>query len=510
MANFAEYYLNFLIHLGKNILNFFQNIIFAFSNIFKNDLPIYNKLFSSSIQNFNLADWIAFILITLINLVFIFFLCYWLCQIIRRYIIFRSKEVDIDEMMELIAKEKEKNAQLTVEKNELYALKINNVYQSNPEQSLGMNSNNNQAATASSSRFSRLSAIDKKYLENPSYIPITEYEMYDLEMIINTFINFAASQLKLYYTKDTIRRFFAGMAMTKVMLLEGISGTGKTSLPYALGKFFNNNATIISVQPSWRDRQDLIGYLNEFTKTFNETDFLSSVYDATYNERPTFIVLDEMNLARIEYYFAEFLSVMEMPDVSQWTIDVVSNVQEDDPTNLEDGHILVSQGIWFIGTANQDDSTFAITDKVYDRTATLDFNGKGVFFDAPLTESLNMSYSHLTSLFYQATKSYKVSQKNSDNLKLVDNYLLDNLGITFGNRILRQINTFIPVYVACGGTELEAIDFLLMSKILRKLSGLNLVVLKKELKGLITLLDKVFGKNNCPMCEEYINKLLKY
>ena len=91
------------------------------------------------------------------------------------------------------------------------------------------------------------------------------------------------------------------------MILEGISGTGKTSLPYAMGKFFGNDAAIISVQPSWRDRSEMVGYLNEFTKKFNETD-LKELYETTYREDLNFIVLDELNLARIEYYFAEFLS----------------------------------------------------------------------------------------------------------------------------------------------------------------------------------------------------------
>ena len=82
-----------------------------------------------------------------------------------------------------------------------------------------------------------------------------------------------------------------------------------------MGKFLITIHLLSPVQPSWRDRAEMIGYLNEFTK-FNETDFLKAIYEATYRTDINFIVLDEMNLARIEYYFADFLSVLEMPNVT--------------------------------------------------------------------------------------------------------------------------------------------------------------------------------------------------
>ena len=110
----------------------------------------------------------------------------------------------------------------------------------------------------------------------------------------------------------------AGLAATKLIVLQGISGTGKTSLPYVMGKYFKHDATIASVQPSWRDRNELFGYFNEFTKKFNETEVLRRIYEASYNDDLNIIILDEMNIARVEYYFAEMLSVLEMPDPAEW------------------------------------------------------------------------------------------------------------------------------------------------------------------------------------------------
>ena len=74
--------------------------------------------------------------------------------------------------------------------------------------------------------------------------------------------------LQLYYTPEIVRRFVAGMASSKLLILEGISGTGKTSLPYSFSRYMNNPATIVSVQPSYRDRTELLGYFNEFSKRF--------------------------------------------------------------------------------------------------------------------------------------------------------------------------------------------------------------------------------------------------
>ena len=297
------------------------------------------------------------------------------------------------------------------------------------------------------------------------------------------------------------------MATGKLIILEGISGTGKTSLPYVLSKFFKNNASIVPIQPSWRDKSEIIGYLNEFTKKFNETDFLKSLYEVTYRDDINYIVLDEMNLARIEYYFAEFLSIMEMPDVSEWKIDLVPSALPSDPKHLINGKILVPQNVWFIGTANKDDSTFTITDKVYDRATTIILNYKAEYFDAPFTEPLDLSYDYLNTLFKSAINNYKLGLDTLTKFKKLDDYIQDNFKITFGNRIMKQINVFVPTYMACGFSEYEGLDYMLQTKILRKFETLNIAFLKKEIDGLIALLAKLFGKDNFKESVNYLKEL---
>ena len=330
-----------------------------------------------------------------------------------------------------------------------------------------------------------------------------------LSEICDDFRNFACSKMHLYYEIRTIRLMFAGLASTKMILLQGISGTGKTSLPYSMGKYFKNDATICSVQPSWRDRTELFGYFNEFTKKFNETEFLRRIYEAGYNDDINVIVLDEMNIARVEYYFAEMLSVLEMPDPNEWKLELVPASWPDDPIHLKDGKLQIPQNVWYVGTANNDDSTFAVSDKVYDRALVINLDSKGVPFEAPETEAKRISYKYIESLYQKAFKDHPVSQKVLDDIAKLDLYVIEHFRVAFGNRIMKQMLLFVPAYVACGGTELDGIDYVLATKVFRKFEGLNLSLIRDEIRGLIAYLDAVFGRGQMKECIAYLERLQK-
>lgn len=293
------------------------------------------------------------------------------------------------------------------------------------------------------------------------------------------------------------------------MILEGISGTGKTSLPYAFGMFFSNKSSMISVQPSWRDRSELLGYLNEFTKKFNESEFLKEMYKANYEKEPRLIVLDEMNLARIEYYFAEFLSMMEMPNPDERVIDLVSEKLPNDPKFLDGGKLVVPKNIWFIGTANQDDSTFSVTDKVYDRAVSIVLNKRAEVFKAKDTKPIYMEYTYLQQLFDEAIEKRPVSQENLDKLAVIEKFMIDNFKLPFGNRIYLQIKKFVPVFVACGGDEVDGLDYIFTRKVLRKMGNLHINFVQKEIKELLSLFDKQFGKDKFTESREFVEELSK-
>ena len=340
-------------------------------------------------------------------------------------------------------------------------------------------------------RFPKLTLVDEKYaaLTPPEY----DNEI-SLQEFAEGYRRYAASQMKLYYTPEIVRRFVAGMAASKLLILEGISGTGKTSLPYSFSRYLSNPSTIVSVQPSFRDRTELLGYFNEFSKRFNETEFLRALYEANYRPDPTLIVLDEMNLARIEYYFAEMLSVLEMPNKDEWVLDLVPTAWDGDPVKMDGGKIHVADSTWFIGTANNDDSTFTITDKVYDRAMPIELNERADAFECEVWPQCNVTADHLEYLFQKAQVDYPISDELMDKMQKLDNYLITRFKLSFGNRIMKQLYDFIPVYVACGGTELGGMDYIVARKVLKKFESMNVTFVRDEITGLITYIDKLFGK----------------
>lgn len=360
------------------------------------------------------------------------------------------------------------------------------------------------AESAETNRFPKLTLVDQRYADFVE--PVFDDEI-TLAQLVDDYRRFACSQMHLYYTEEIIRRFVAGMASSKLLILEGISGTGKTSLPYSFSRFLDNPATMISVQPSYRDRTELLGYFNEFSKRFNETEFLRALYEAGYREEPSIIVLDEMNLARIEYYFAEMLSVLEMPSQDEWVLDLVPTAWPGDPKHLFDGKIRVPNSIWFVGTANNDDSTFTITDKVYDRAMPIELNERADAFECDPQSSCRITSHHLEQMFAQAKRDYPISRETEEMLQKLDNYLQTRFKLAFGNRIIKQMHDFIPVYVACGGTELDGMDYIVARKVLKKLESMNITFVRDEIRSLIEYIEKVFGKANMPDSKAYLTRI---
>ena len=355
-------------------------------------------------------------------------------------------------------------------------------------------------------RFFRLTEIDRQ-MEN------SKAPAYDdgatLEEICRRFRDYAACALGLYYSPDMIRTFIASFAASRLIIMQGISGTGKTSLAYAFGKFVENDSTIIPVQPSWRERSDLLGYFNEFTKRFNETELLAKIYEAQYSDDVYIAVLDEMNIARVEYYFAEFLSILEMPSTDEWIVSIVPDHWAKDPKKLKDGKLHLARNMWFIGTANNDDSTFAISDKVYDRAMILDIDNKAEPFDAPETQAMHLSSTRFEALLAESGQKYRISQENIDKIRRLDAYLIEHLRVAFGNRIMSQFHKFVPAYMACGGTELDGVDTILCKKVLRKLEGQNMAYIRDEVDDLCAYLDELFGRGAMTQCQDYLKRLKK-
>ena len=343
--------------------------------------------------------------------------------------------------------------------------------------------------TAENVTFVSCSDMDKKFED----APLNESQNTINKGWINS-IQQAIAQVtvnELYYDSNTIRSFIAGLSMSRFSILQGISGTGKTSLPKAFAEAIGGNYGIVEVQSGWKDRQDLIGYYNTFEKKYYEGKFLKLLYKAgtpKYRNNPFFIILDEMNLSHPEHYFADMLSIMEETDPEKQILTVSDKVKDIPKLMLElsegDIGLKIPQNVWFIGTANHDETTLQFAPKTYDRANILEMP---INIDRFEIKSIDFSKVQITNdTFLSFIKSSKFSDDSimgylNGDFKTICN----KLGIGWGNRLEKQIKLFIPVFKSLEGNIADALDHIIASKILRSLKGrydLQETTLK-EMKG---------------------------
>lgn len=508
----AEFLNQFFI---KGVWGIFKGIGLGIANIF--NIPEYISIFKSWSGDFTAVDWILAILTVVATLIVFVAVILLFVVLIRKYIRVRKTLVDQEELLNEVGNLNREIIKLHNEKERILAMKVSQLGLKPGESPFIEQDENAQGEEGEKkeegeidksaddySRFYKCTQVD---IELEGYVAPEYDNEITLPEICDMFRNYACSRLGLFYEIKVIRLFISAFASTRLIILQGISGTGKTSLAYAWGKFLQNPVTIASVQPSWRDRTEIFGYFNEFTKRFNETEVLKKMYEATFKEDIFITVLDEMNIARVEYYFAELLSILEMPSRDEWVVSLVPSVWPTDPKHIIDGKLKLPENMWYIGTINNDDSTFAVSDKVYDRAIPIDLNSKGKFFEAPYTENLTLSYKHLEAMFRDCQTKYKVSDENLKKIEELDDYVIEHFRLAFGNRIVKQLKEFVPAYVGCGGTEIDGIDFVLAKKVFRKFESLNLSFIRDEIDGLITYLNKHFGKANMNECKEYLQLL---
>ena len=498
--------------LYEFLQQFFSAFILMFKGIFNGiikmfDIKSYIGIINFYKNDFNGPEWVLVSLAILCVVVIIGGIILLIYFLIRKYIRFRKTVVEQESLLEEVADLNNQVADLMNEKDSILAMKVSQLgLKPGEDDTVNIDDKKDENVDTTSSRFPKLTAVDNEYA---NYKIQTYGNSFTLEELVETFRNFAASQLKLYYKSEMIRLFISALASTKLVILQGISGTGKTSLAYAWGKFLKHDSCVASVQPSWRDRTELLGYFNEFTKKFNETEVLKELYVAGYTDDIYTVILDEMNISRVEYYFAEMLSILEMPNKDEWIVELVSSAWDDDPKNIKDGKLKIPPNVWYIGTINNDDSTFMVTDKVYDRAMPLDINDKGQVFDPIPTEAQDINYTYLDKLFSDAMANNPISEDTLNKINEMDDYVIKHFRIAFGNRIVAHMKKFVPVYVACGGDEVDGVDYFIARKILRKFEQLNISYIRDEIDGYIEFLDKTFGKGKMKECEEYLLRLKK-
>jgi|JI10StandDraft_1071094.scaffolds.fasta_scaffold18654_3 hypothetical protein len=276
----------------------------------------------------------------------------------------------------------------------------------------------------------------------------------------------------LYYADDTLRTFVSGLAMSRLTILQGISGTGKTSLPVSFAKAIGGHYSIIEVQSGWKDKQDLIGYYNTFEGKYYESDFLKALYEAScpaYANRPYFIILDEMNLSHPEHYFADFLSMLEQKEEDR-KLKLVTHDLPNPPKLISGSKLKIPSNVWFIGTANHDETTLQFAPKTIDRANVMEMPKNNNPFTERSHEELYITNDSLETIFQKAftTKSSEVDKP----IKYLNEILkkdLEQYKIGWGNRLESQLQKFIPVYLVSGGNMASAMDHIIYTKIFRNL-----------------------------------------
>lgn len=333
----------------------------------------------------------------------------------------------------------------------------------------------------------------------------------------------------IYSTKD-LYNFHTAMKTKSFVILSGMSGTGKSQLVqcyyeavYKQKKVDYSNFLFIPVRPFWQDDSDLLGYLDTLNGIYRsgESGLVDFILESNKNEKECYIVcLDEMNLARVEHYFSQFLSILERePD--QRIIQLYNPKLEGRVYNQNQypSEIKLGENLLFVGTINTDESTFRFSDKVLDRANVINLNLQN-FTDI---KSKLKGENHLIKKEKKLVDTDDIApsntfiklqgmRKDDDQLELTDqelqllwnlhlrlNKINKNLGI--GMRIVNQIEEYIMNLPESSIlTREEAFDLQISQRILTKVRGsddqlLGLVGVMKD--GILEdseIVDEVFKK----------------
>ncbi len=290
------------------------------------------------------------------------------------------------------------------------------------------------------------------------------------------------------YKDDLIENFYLSLKSKPFVILAGTSGTGKTRLvklfAEAIGATVTNGRyKMVSVRPDWSDSTDLFGHV-DLSGNFVPGVIVDFIKDAQQDlEHPYILCLDEMNLARVEYYLSDFLSVIETRDFDgQGRIETVPLVPEnyygsDAAAKEKYGKIILPENLYVVGTVNMDETTFPFSKKVLDRANTIEFSyvdltpQMGQKQNEPAMDLPNQFLKTKYLILQQCQEEVDEVEKYCTELKKI-NEILEKANAHIGYRIRDEIvfymlnnkkENLIP--------EDEAFDNELLQKILPRIQG---------------------------------------
>ena len=291
------------------------------------------------------------------------------------------------------------------------------------------------------------------------------------------------------YDEKLLKNFYLSLKSKPFVLLAGTSGTGKTRLvrlfAEAIGAYGSGRYKQIAVKPDWSDSMDLFGHVNLDNKFVPGAiiEFIKKAADDP-DKLPYILCLDEMNLARVEYYFSDFLSIMETRDwvedeiVTDNLVPKICYSGDEDAEKLY-SNLMIPENLYIIGTVNMDETTFPFSKKVLDRANTIEFS----YVDFNLPESISPNEAEVIEVKNDFLRSKylklrmdcidkwdAVKKLNEDITKI--NSVLEKSDSHFGYRMRDEI-IFYMLYNDEFGLldEKEAFDNQIMQKILPRIQG---------------------------------------
>lgn len=198
---------------------------------------------------------------------------------------------------------------------------------------------------------------------------------------IKHFINIVENKYGLTFKRSDLINFHNSVKSNVLTILAGLSGTGKSKITEvyadALGILNEQQYKMISVRPFWQDDADLLGFVDSTSNNYHpgDTELIETIIQANKNKDKLYLVVfDEMNIARIEHYFSQFISVLERSPKERY-ITLYNPKLEPRLYNSDryPSKILIPENVRFIGTMNLDESTFQISNRLLDRANIIDF-----------------------------------------------------------------------------------------------------------------------------------------
>lgn len=306
-------------------------------------------------------------------------------------------------------------------------------------------------------------------------------DMDDVSGLLHNISDYIASK-GFTYPSSLIENFYLSLKSKPFVILAGTSGTGKTRLVRLFAEAVGAEYKLIPVRPDWSDGSDLFGH-RDLNGNFVEGPVCECFKMAQeHPEKPIIMCLDEMNLARVEYYFSDFLSVMESRERVNDRIvtDGIAQYHQGIPDNL-----------YVVGTVNMDETTFPFSRKVLDRANTIEFSYVDMMPDFSGASGgatrMNVPNSFLISEYLVLASDCKPEDQNyvSDIcLKLQEiNQVLEKANAHVGYRVRDEI-VFYMLHNRLAGqlfSDEDAMDNAIMQKILPRLQGSSISV--KDMLG---------------------------